>query len=331
MLWSVKNPTKVKKYISNLSSLINLINESADKNHNPGLQHLMNYVSLLKFKIDNHLIDKLRIKATSGMFSFGHISQLQVEKNNLELKQECSFTLEEIRDKLIKEIGTKNAQDFDISKTIASLANRHYLSLLEKTNIGKDITLNANLVETGDSDLIRIIMAGYCLPLGSVCSLEADVYVKRKRLGKKKIKIESNADVNLPEEFSNKLIAWFGIQSNMVYEFIRNQKGFEPRKVERTIFAPFYNRFFRPSKEVEIIDPHYLEIYENILPQQTTYILSIHTDISTKHFDPFDENKTKIEKPNITIDHEYYCMDKKVARQLEKYVPEEEIITPKGK
>lgn len=331
MLKSIINPIETREYISNLSSLINLIKESTAKNHNLGLQYLIDYVSLLKFKIDNNLMQKLKIDASSGMVSFGDISQLIAEKDNLELKKECNFTLEEIRDKLIKKIDSKNAQDFDISKKITSLTKRYYLSLLEKTNIDKDITLNANLVETGDSDLIRIIMSGYCLPLGSVCSCEADIYVQKKALGKKKIKIKSNADVSLSEEFSNKLTGWFGIQSNIVYEFIRKEKGFEPRRIKRTVFAPHYNRFFEPTKNTGDIDPYYLEIYENILLQQTPHILSIHTDTSTKHFDPFDEDKSKIEKPNITISNKYYCIDKKVARQLKKYVPEKDIITPKGK
>ncbi len=264
------------------------------------------------------------------MISFGHIAQLIAEKENIELKKETSFTSKEIRNKFIEEIDSRNIKDFDISKKIISLTRRYYLSLLDKADISEQITLNANLVETGDSDLIRIIMAGYCLPLSSVCLCEAEFYVQKKKLGKK-IKVESNTKVSFPEGFSNELIGWFGIQSNMIYEFIKKKKGFEPRKIKRTVFSPHYNRFFEPTKDAKNIDPHYLEIYENILPQQNTHILSVHTDTSTKHFDPFDENKSEIERPNITIDHKYYCMDKRVARQLEEYVPKKEIITPKGK
>lgn len=327
MLKYITNPTEMKEYVGNFSSLINLVKETEQ---DFALQYLTNYFSLLKFKIDNNLMQKLKIDTSSGIPSIGHIAQLIAEKNNLELKLQCSFTSEEIRDRFIKEIDSQ--KNFDTAKTINSLIKRYYLSELEKADINEDISLNATLLESGDSDLIRIIIAGYSLPLNSVCSHAIDLYAQKGLLNlrKRKIKIDTKANVSLPGQFNNKLINWFGLQSNMIYEFIRKERDFEPRRVRRTIFAPFYSKFFEPTKDAERIDPHYLEIYKDILPQQTAYILSIHTDTSTKHFDPFYKNNGK-EKPNITIEHKYCCADKKIANQLKKFVPKEEIITPRGK
>ena len=340
MLKSVTNPTEMKEYTSNLVLLANLINESSGPNNGfIGLQHLIDYVSLLKFKTETNLIKELKVDGSSGMVSFGHIAQLMAEKNNFDLKIECSYTPEEIRSKLIKELDStkiRKPKNFDISGRINLLANRYYLSLLEKANIEEDIIINSSLVESGDSDLIRIIMTGYCTPLGTICSCETDLYVQKSRLKKKKIKIEGNADVHLPEELTNQLRGWFGIQSNMVYEFIGKEKGLEPRKVKRTIFAPFYNKFFEPTREVRDIDPYHLRIYEDILmdiQHSCPYILSVHIDTSTKHFNPFYETenkssgkKLKTEKPNIAIDHKYYCLDKEVAEQLKEHVSEKDIL-----
>lgn len=331
MLKSVVKP-EVKEYISNFAVLANLLNESANKDNDfMGVRHLIDYISLLKFKIDNNLLSELKIDSSSGMVSFVDISQLIAEKNNLDLKLEHSFTPEEIRDKLIKGTDSiKSGQDFDISRTIASLANRHYLSMLKKADINEDITLSASLAESGDSDLIRIITSGYCLPLSAVCSYETDLYAQKKRLGKKKIKIDSQAYVSLSEEFSNKLFGWFGLQSNIIYEFIKKEKGFEPRRVKRIVFAPFYSKLFEADNMASQVDPHYLEIYKNILSCHSVYVLSVHTDTSTKHFDPSYETDGKTEKPNITIEHKYFCTDKRTAKQLEKYVSKKEIVVSKN-
>jgi hypothetical protein len=330
MLTAIEN-TEMNTYISNLSKFVSLINKTSEYSLNSGFNYLKELSSLFQIKTENNLLDSFKINSSSGFISYGEILNILSQKKNIDMKLDYSFDFDEIQNKIITGIDSSDENDFNLENKMNSLSTRYYLSMLNKSSLNAADFFNSKLQEAGESsDLIQVEISGYSKSLSCPCSYVADFYYAKSKLKKRKIKIDELGEIEICDSLKDKFTGLLGLESRIIYEIIRNEKELEPRKVKRTVFAPFYNPFYNNLDDSNNLDPHNEELFEFTKSLNDAYIFSIHEDISTKYFSGlYDESS--IEKPSVEFDHKYFSLDKKMDKKISSFIPKENIVSLKSK
>jgi hypothetical protein len=332
MLVPITAKQDLNDYLTNLISFVKSIKDLKIKTESDMFMNIpsVDYLPLLDFKLKQGMLDQLKVNSDTGFITGINLSRIKAEKRNIDFKLGYTTSPEDIRDQLIDRLDgfdLTQIKRYDLNNLTESLADRVYISMLQKANIDNNVILSSRIVEEGeDSDLIKVLMTGYSLPYSSEASCEMDIYFSKKALKKRKIKLGVNCECNLDKKLEDQLEDWFGLESDVIYEHINREKGIEPRRVSRTIFGPFYGPFFALTEDILKIDPYAIEISKAFLMEEKNvpYIFSVHNDNSTEHFNFYDEEVSG--KPQMETQHVYFCNEKKVSEKLKDIIPDSEVI-----
>ena len=320
----IETKPEIYSYLSELNNLLAFSSESIHNSDNPELN---DFIKLLKFKTDQGLKNSFDIDLNSGMPTFVELCRIVSEKENLSIKKSGIYTLQELKDNLIKHIDdAKDIQSDFFYTTIQRIAERYYLDLLSESKLESKMHIDISLLEEDyQSNLMLFKVSGYSLSLATFCRYDIEMHVKKDKFFPM-IKYEDKWGIS--KRMQDTIFRLFGEESNLAFHIIQKNKKLFPRKVKRFVYGPYYQKYLNPETFASSIDPDAVHIHDKIKGHENGYVLCLHVDETTTDLSNISKN-SGMQGSILSIENYYITESESAADTISSLIPKDRVILKK--